>query len=209
LFFIGGPLEDQLSKAVTEVIPGLHLAGYLTLSQHDLTKYCIKTVIAVTKDHNLIPNTEMLYIDLSEDKETLGDIFTAVAAKVANAKEQGHAALICSETSTGLAATMCLPYLLKYQGITLEAARNLMKERRPNAALDPRLLSKLDAWQKKLWRQQFGQNLVQIIGSSLPLVMMMGMMFWMVRMFQRKMERQYEEEKKTTEYEYFDILKWP
>ena len=189
--------------------PGLHLASFLTLSQHDLSKHCIKTVIVVTKDHNLIPNTEMLHIDMPEDEETLVDTFTAIAAKVANAKEQGDPALICCETSTGLAATLCLPYLLKYQGMTLEAATKLMRERRPNSILDPRLLSKLDAWQKKLWRQRFGQNLVQIIGTSLPLVMLMGMMFWMVRMFQRKMERQYEEEKKTLEYEYFDILKWP
>ena len=151
----------------------------------------------------------MLHINLSKDDSTLEDTFAQIADKVATIKKQDLAALISCEKSTGLAATMCLAYLLKYEGVGVKAATKVLKERRPNAVLDQLMIVKLEAWQKKLWRQQFLDSLLYTFMSWLPLLLLLGLLFFLLKIFQREMEKIYEEGKKTPEYEYFDILKWP
>jgi len=206
---LSGTHKDQLSKEVTEVFTGLNISSFLTLSENSLSKHDIKTVIELSHNHQDVRNTEVFHINLSKVTEPLDDIFSKVADKVSDAKKEENAVLITCEDSTGLAAIMCMAYLIKYEGLDVKTAAKIMKERRPNSVLDQHMMVQLETWKKKLWKQKLLENLINLVLSWIPLLLILGVFVFLLRMFQEEIERIYKEDKQTPGYEYFDILRWP
>jgi len=151
----------------------------------------------------------VFHINLSKVTEPLDDIFSKVADKVSDAKKEENAVLITCEDSTGLAAIMCMAYLIKYEGLDVKTAAKIMKERRPNSVLDQHMMVQLETWKKKLWKQKLLENLINLVLSWIPLLLILGVFVFLLRMFQEEIERIYKEDKQTPGYEYFDILRWP
>jgi len=206
---LSGTHKDQLSKEVTEVFPGLHISSFLTLPENSFSKHDIKTVIELSDNIHDLKNTKVLHINLSKVAKALDDTFSIVADEVVNAKKQDHAVLISCEETTGLAATICMAYLIKYEGWNVKTAAYIIKERRPNIVLDQTMIVQLEAWKHQLWKQKLFENMFHLFVSWIPLLLLIGVFVFLLRMYQEEVERIYMEDKQTPEYEYFDILKWP
>merc|ERR1719154_743833 len=199
--------QDQLSKEVTEVFPGVHLASFLTLSESRLTAYRIDTVVEVASElHDLA--TEAV-VHIKQEGVDTEDNFHNIADKIACTINKGGKVLISCEDSTGVAATLSVAYAVKYQGIRVKNAAKSISKKRPQADLDPTILIKLSAWQWKLRREQLFQQTLQVVATWLPMLSMLGLLCLALKLFQDEIEQQHQMEKITPEYEYFDILKWP
>ena len=205
---ISGAQQDHLSKKVTEVFPGLHLASFLTLSENCLPKLGTVTVIEVSRELHDLPAANTV-IHIEQTGAATEDNFNKIADKVANAIKEGGQALISCEESTGLAATLSIAYAVKYEGLSVKNAAKSVSKRRPQADLDPAILIKLSAWERKLRREQLFQQTLQLVASWLPMLSMLGLLCLALKLFQDEIERQHEMEKITPDYEYFHILKWP
>ena len=132
---IAGAKQDQLSKEVTEVFPGVNLASFLTLSGHSITKYGIVTVIEVSKELHDVPAVDTV-THIQMNGASTEDNFDKIADKVANTKKDGGNVLISCEESTGLAATLSIAYSIKYEGISVKNASKTVSKKRPKIYLD-------------------------------------------------------------------------
>jgi len=203
-----GATQDQLSKEVTEIFPGVHLGSFLTLSENSTTKHKITTVIEISREKHDIPAADAV-IHIQMNGAATDESFDKIADNIENAKSEESNTLISCEESTGLAATLSIAYAIKYEGMSVKDASKSVSKRRPKAELDQTTLIKLSAWERKLRRKQLCQKTMQMLRAWLPMVSVLGLLCLALRLFQDEIERQHQMEKETPEYEYFHILKWP
>merc|ERR1719154_717373 len=207
VFTLKGAQQDQLSKEVTELFPGVYLASFLTLSESRLSAHMVDTVVEVARElHDLAAEA---VVHIKQEGVDTEDNFDKIADKIACTINKGGKVLISCEDSTGLAATLSIAYAVKYQGIRVKNAAKSISKKRPQADLDPTILIKLYAWQWKLRREQLFQQTLQVVANWLPMLSMLGLLCLALKLFQDEIERQHQMEKISPEYEYFDILKWP
>jgi len=201
-----GTHQDQLSKEVTEILPGLNLASFLTLSEDCISKQ--QCVIEVSNEMHGIPAADaVMHINIATAATEHN--FEKLADKVAKTKSEGGQVLISCDESTGLAATLCIAYAVKYEGMSVKNAKKYICKRRPQAELDTTTLRKLTAWEWKLRREKLFQQTLQLVATWLPMLSILGLICLALKLFQDEIERQHQLEKRTPDYEYFDILKWP
>merc|ERR1719154_25451 len=207
VFTLKGTQQDQLSKEVTEVFPGVYLASFLTLSESRLSAHRVDTVVEVASELHDLAAEAVVHIK-QEGVDTEDNVHN-IADKIACTINKGGKVLISCEDSTGVAATLSVAYAVKYQGIRVKNAAKSISKKRPQADLDPTILIKLSAWQWKLRREQLFQQTLQVVATWLPMLSMLGLLCLALKLFQDEIEQQHQMEKITPEYEYFDILKWP
>ena len=59
------------------------------------------------------------------------DTFEKIADTVGDAKKDGRKVLLISDDGTGMAATLCMAYALKYRKFSVKKASKLLSKKRP------------------------------------------------------------------------------
>jgi len=201
-----------LSKEVTTICDVLYLASYTALKETNLTKDGITSVIEISSSPRPLTGTDDLHIRLSEEKEITEDVFEKIADKVKNTKTVKGKVLISCEQSTGLSAVLCVPYLIKYEGMSSRKAVKIIEGKRPHAKIHAGTLVRIEEWERKLQGSKLSGGFLSLIASWLPMVFVMLLGYMVFRMVFDRVDREHMEGKKihvdmyTKLYEYFDVI---
>ena len=103
-------------------------------------------MIEVTIEYHAIPVCDVLHIYVSD--AGVNETFEKIADIVADARKFCRKVLIISDDGTGMAATQCMAYALKYSEFSVKKASKLLSKKRSNARLYRTILVKLDTWIK-------------------------------------------------------------
>lgn len=159
--FSPGPQQDQLSREVTELFPGLYLASYLTASEPAVAGRGVEAVVEISsRSHDSPALTSQLHVRLSETAHE--ENFDRIADFVSDCRERGGAVLISCQENCGLAATLATAYGIKYAGLSARRAAEVAGRARPGAVLDPQLVDRLAAWEWKLRRERLFRQATDI-----------------------------------------------
>nr|XP_033776984.1 dual specificity protein phosphatase 14-like [Geotrypetes seraphini]XP_033776985.1 dual specificity protein phosphatase 14-like [Geotrypetes seraphini] len=93
----------------------------------------------------------------------LSDYFDMVADRIRSVERRNGRTLVHCMAGVSRSATLCIAYLMKYEGISLREAHNWVKSRRPMICPNAGFWHQLVAYEKKL----FGKNSVKVEGSAL------------------------------------------
>ena len=181
----------------------------MALSENSITKHKIQNVIAISSELFEIDAADVLNIELPKDDETLQNSFDQIADKISSSKKSGGETLVCCEESTGLAAALCLAYPVKYDGVSVETAVTVVEKCRPNVKLSSSTVNKLKIWESRIRREQLSQETFQQVVSLLPMLSVLWFLCVALKVLQDEIQCRHDEDKKSSEYEYFDVLQWP
>eukprot|EP00092_Neocalanus_flemingeri_P001879 GFUD01002006.1.p1 GENE.GFUD01002006.1~~GFUD01002006.1.p1 ORF type:complete len:836 (-),score=280.54 GFUD01002006.1:475-2982(-) len=207
--------KEESSKEVTKILDCLCLASYTVLTECDTSKDGVTSVIEISTSHKPLARTDVLHIKISEDNVALEDNFEQIADKVENSRKDGGKVLIVCENSSGLAATLCVPYLVKYEGMSTRSAAKIVEERRQHAKLHAGTLLRMEEWERKMRGRKLSGGVSSLMASWLPMLFVILLGYMVFKMVFERMDREHTEEKRTTTdmyirlYEYFDVRKWP
>jgi len=207
--------KEESSKEVTKILDGLYLASYTALKESDASKDGITSVIEISSNNKPLAKTDVLHIRLYEDNAALEDTFEQIADKVENSRKGGGKVLIACEQSTGLAAVLCIPYFIKYEGMSAREAAKILEEKRHLAKLHTGTLLRIEEWERKLQAGKLSGGLSSFVASWLPMVFVILLGYLVLKMVFERVDREHMEEKRSTSdmymklYEYFDVRKWP
>ena len=203
--------KEEISHEVTELFPGINVASYLTVSEAALDRNMIETVVEISEkiqEHNQLKS--ILHVD-RENAET-EENFHLIADLVEQKKKCDASVGIICEESAQLAAALCLTHPIKYDGIETSKAAQIVLKKKPQMKLDDKLLAKMKKWERKVRKERFLKRSMEGAASQLPLLSVVGLFWLAMRILQDKVEREHrgdEKEGAESNYDYFDILRWP
>ena len=207
IIFIGLKF-DQLSKDVIEIFPKICISNLLTATTDVLEKRFIETVIEVSdccqENYHL---KSVLHVDSEQvDSE---ESFNLIADLIEQKKQSDNNVAIVCEKGKKLAATLALTHPIKYDGYKTKNAAELVLRKVPNLNLDEKIMEKLKKWEWKVRKERMIKRSVEMAASQLPLLSVMALFWFGLRMLQEKVEKEHRREREGCDYDYFDIIRWP
>uniref|UniRef100_A0A646QF89 protein-serine/threonine phosphatase n=1 Tax=Hemiscolopendra marginata TaxID=943146 RepID=A0A646QF89_9MYRI len=160
-----GPVFNQLAQ-ITDY---LFLSGARAVHYSRIVERGITCVINVTIElPNLpIPNVEYVKVPVDDTPyANLFNYFDVVADKIAEVRRQGGRTLVHCIAGVSRSATLCIAYLMKYEGMSLRKAYLHVKARRPIAHPNHGFFKQLIDYERRL----FGQETVRMVTSTAGLI---------------------------------------
>lgn len=122
------------SMDITTVCDGLYLSDFDSLTEEKIQVRNISLIInATTEKPNLdFPNVEFMKLEIYDSPaENIRQFMDVCADKIHAVKEAGGHSLVHCAFGVSRSVTICLAYLVKYEGKTLREAYFDLKGRRP------------------------------------------------------------------------------
>ncbi|XP_030041806.1 dual specificity protein phosphatase 18-like [Microcaecilia unicolor] len=143
-------LSNATSARNRNIIAAKHITCIINASM-DVQRPTLSGV-----DYIRVPVADLPHVRLS-------DYFDMVADRIRLVERRNGRTLVHCVAGVSRSATLCIAYLMKYEGISLREAHNWVKSRRPTIRPNAGFWHQLIAYEKKL----FGKNSVKIEGSAL------------------------------------------
>ncbi|KAM4707862.1 dual specificity protein phosphatase 18 [Discoglossus pictus] len=129
-----------------------------------LTKHCITCVINISleKSDDGSPDQEYIHFPLADSPDTfLFAHFDTIADKIHSVEANGGCTLLHCVAGISRSPTLCLAYLMKYNGLSLLAAHDWLKKCRPIIRPNIAFWEQLVSYEMSL----FGKNTVEMVTS--------------------------------------------
>jgi len=207
--------KEESSKEITKILDFLYIGSYTAIKEKDMSREGINSVIEISNYQNLTSFNDVLHIRHTEESVTLQNTFEQIADKVENTKKSEGKILIACEESTGLSATMCVPFLIKYEKMSPREAVKMIEKKRPQAKLHAGIILRIEEWEGRLHGRKLSGGFSSLVASWLPMVFVIILGYLLFKKIFEIVDKNHDLEKRTDSdiymqlYEYFDVRKWP
>lgn len=161
--------ELSIFNQLAQVNDHLYLSGARAVHYSSIVERGITCVINVTVElPNLpIPNVEYVKVPVDDTPDAnLYAYFDQVADKIAEVRKRGGKTLVHCIAGVSRSATLCIVYLMKYEGMPLRKAYQYLKSRRPIIHPNHGFFQQMIDYERRL----FGQETVKMINSPNGLI---------------------------------------
>jgi len=171
--------KEKLSPVITEVSEGLTFANFDTVKKIDNQH----KILLIGTD----PNSEMTKpysnLPLESEEELSSDHFAELAERIHDELKNGNKVIMTSACySSGLSASLCIPYLVKYQGMQVTEAVQHIQGVRPTVELPPAVTVKLEDWARSDTKNANNMDSISSVSLSwLPMVFFLLFLFLLLR----------------------------
>jgi len=129
-------MPSLLQLDVTHVLDGLYLSDFNSLSAARLRRLGVTFVVNATREVPLVDNADetVEFMKLGVDDiptENIGRFFDECADRIHGVRTSGGVALVHCALGISRSVSICLAYLVKYEGRTLRQAYFEVKKKRP------------------------------------------------------------------------------
>jgi len=178
-----------------------------------LNNFDIKAIVN-TSESTTISNKRPVYQPKTSSLDELSDI-------IDEALTEGGSNIVVLDDSVECdrAIKGCLAYLIKVKGWRAKPALVMIQKKIPWWKVEPVFLISLQDWRWELKQRNLKKHFSAVVNylkqqyhpSYLPYIISLLMVFMAVRFLQEQVQEDHrrEKERHLTEYEYFQIKKWP
>ncbi|XP_067946147.1 uncharacterized protein [Watersipora subatra] len=148
-------------KSISQVNEHLYICGVMALSEEKIKALKIDCVINATLDWPpyQIRGLETMRIQVDDvPSASLSPHFDRVANKVNEVISRGGRVLVHCMAGISRSSTLCIAYLMKYRGFSLQQAYSLMKTKRPLIRPNDGFWRQLVQYEKELKRHKNSLN---------------------------------------------------
>ncbi|XP_075424154.1 dual specificity protein phosphatase 18 [Ascaphus truei] len=162
--------KSESLSGLTEITSGLYLSNAaaarnrILLTTHRIT--CVINV-SLEKASSVSSDLEYLHIPVADTPDTfLLEYFDAIADKIHNVEAMGGRTLLHCAAGISRSSTLCLAYLMKYNGLSLLDAHTWLKTCRPIIRPNSGFWEQLINYEIKMFRK----STVHMIHTPLGLI---------------------------------------
>ena len=122
-------------------------------------------------------------LPLESEEELSSDHFTELAERIHDELKNGNKVIMTSACySSGLSASLCIPYLVKYKGMQVTEAVQHILGVRPTVELPPAVTVKLEDWARSDIKNANNMDSISSVSLSwLPMVFFILFLFLLLR----------------------------
>lgn len=165
----GGPFSGLPFGVISQINDYLYLCGALALNEAKIRQLGITFIINCTLEYPgmNIPGVQSIKISVDDLPNTqLCAYFDKVADRIEDVRRGGGKALVHCMAGVSRSSTLCIAYLMKYGGMTLQQAHALVLQRRPVVRPNLGFWRQLIDYERKLR----GANTVRMVKTGVGLV---------------------------------------
>ncbi|KAJ1148945.1 hypothetical protein NDU88_001769 [Pleurodeles waltl] len=160
----------SLLSSVDQITPSLYLSN-ASVARHRglLSAKRITCVINATLDvqRPSWPGVDYLRVPVADlPHAQLSDYFDRVADRIRMVERRNGRTLVHCMAGVSRSATLCMAYLMKYEGVTLKEAHHWVRSRRPAICPNIGFWRQLIAYEHQL----FGKNSVKLAESAVDVL---------------------------------------
>ena len=123
--------KEEISETISQVVDNIYFCSYkavkeLNLQREKITKVILLSEAPIKLDIEAVTD----HIQFTSEDDITSEYLTTLAEKLNQEVGAGNKIVMTSKINTGVSASLCIPYLVKFRGMQVREAVQLIENMR-------------------------------------------------------------------------------
>ena len=175
--------KEEISEVISKIVDNIYFCSYKAVKELNLQRENITKVIIVSESQTKTDfEIACDHIQITSEDNISPDNLTNVAEKLNQEVVAGNKVLVTSQINTGVSACLCIPYLVKFRGMQVREAVQLIENMRPTLLLQPAVIVKIEEWAASISNMENKiKSITSLSQTWLPMIFFLLFMFMLLR----------------------------
>ena len=175
--------KEEISETFSQVADNIYFCSYKAVKELNLHREKITKVILLSEAPiKLDIEAATDHIQFTSEDDITSDYLTTLAENLNKEVGAGNKIVMTSKINTGVSACLCIPYLVKFRGMQVREAVQLIENMRPTLLLQPAVIVKIEEWATSISNVDNKiKSITSLSQTWLPMIFFLLFLFMLLR----------------------------